>query len=279
MTTEDSQVTIAYAFRVGRSTVSQIIKQVCKQIWLTLQPYYLPEPTTELWQECAKGYKDVFNFPNCIGSIDAKHVRIKCSRGSASNLKEQHSIVLIAVFDAYQKFVVADVGSYGGFDDGLVQRSSFYKNYLKNKNIIADKALPGTNSKAPHVLLGDEGYKLQTYLLRPYPKRSAETNERMAKFNAHLNKARSVIELAFRFMTQTWKRFMKPFDCDVDTVVEIVKATCALHNFIKIKRGNEMEFGKEISRAFLDQRKNNIRATAQAVKVREVFADYFNNHM
>ena len=42
LATGDSHQTIAFSFRVGRSTVSNIVKEVCQELWNVLQPLYLP---------------------------------------------------------------------------------------------------------------------------------------------------------------------------------------------------------------------------------------------
>lgn len=39
---------------------------------------------------------------------------------------------------------------------------------MNNKIILPSKPLPGTDVPVPHV--GDEGFTLQTYVMRPYPK-------------------------------------------------------------------------------------------------------------
>lgn len=73
---------------MGISTVREIVPDVIKAIWDNLVNKYLPVPTVSYWQEIALGFKERWNFPNCVVAIDGKHVVIqaphisgfKCSR-------------------------------------------------------------------------------------------------------------------------------------------------------------------------------------------------------
>lgn len=75
---------MAFSFRMGKSTVANIVKETCEALWAELYQDYLPEPTTEQWQKIAQNYYEKWNFPNCLGSIDGKQVRIKCPSNSGS---------------------------------------------------------------------------------------------------------------------------------------------------------------------------------------------------
>jgi hypothetical protein len=46
--------------------------------WTTLQAQYMPSPTEEIFTEIARDFNIHWNFPNCIESTDAKHIRIQC---------------------------------------------------------------------------------------------------------------------------------------------------------------------------------------------------------
>ena len=62
-----SQKDIARYFRLGRSTVSMAIPEVCQAIWKILGPIEIPPPTLETWLEDAAEFDRRWNFPRCLG--------------------------------------------------------------------------------------------------------------------------------------------------------------------------------------------------------------------
>lgn len=65
-----------YNFRIGVSTLSSIIQEMCKAIWINLKAIFMPEPTQEHWLKVANTFLSKTNFPNCIGAINGKHIHI-----------------------------------------------------------------------------------------------------------------------------------------------------------------------------------------------------------
>lgn len=285
MATGDSHQTIAFSFRVGRSTVSKIGKDVCQEIWNVLQPNYLPTPTTQTWMEAVNRFSELWGFPNCLGSIDGKHIKLKCPRNSGSNYfcyKHFFSIVLLAIVDSYYKCMVVDIGSYRRHSDSAIfENSAFYREYINGKTILPPKPLPGTDIPVPHVFVGDEGFALQTYLMRPYPKARMINNVKKRKFNTQLSRARRVVENAFSILAIKWRVFLRAIETDVESAECIVKAACCLHNYV-IRRNNgeylamESEDQAEPIRALLNIESSNRRSNAAAFEARERFAAYFN---
>ncbi len=59
--------------------------------------------TTEEWQEVARQFADKWQYPNCIGAINGKHIAIRAPPNSGStfhNYRMFYSIMLMAVVDA-----------------------------------------------------------------------------------------------------------------------------------------------------------------------------------
>ena len=117
LATGDSFRVIGLSYRVGATTVGRIVQEVCRAIWDSLVGDYMPVPTKQDWRDIAEGFSQRWNFPNCLGSVDGKHVVIQAPSNSGSlfhNYKGTYSIVLLAVVDYDYRFRVIDVGSYDG---------------------------------------------------------------------------------------------------------------------------------------------------------------------
>ena len=237
LATGSSQVSLSFDFRVGRSTVCRIIRDTCTVLWEVLQPHYVKAPSNEEeWKGIATDFEKIWNFPNCIGAIDEKHViQAPAAAGSVYyNYKGTHSIVLMAVCDAHYRFLIVDVGDSGWHSDGGVLAQSAFGQSLESGTLSlpSSREFPGTATRAPHVFVGDEAFPLRTHMLRPYPGRNLP--DAKAVFNYRLSRARRIIENSIGILTARWQLFRKPIVAQPKHVVTFTKAAIALHNFLQI---------------------------------------------
>jgi hypothetical protein len=191
---------------------------------------------TRIFQEIAKDFNIRWNIPNCVGSIDGKHIRTKCPPNSGSqyfNHKQYNSIVLQAVVDTNLNFVTVDLGAYGKQTDSGIFSYSALSQTLETRSLKLPEGtiVPNSEITLTHVFVGDEAYRLRTQLMKPYGRRTLDKSQ--AIFNYRLSRARRVVECAFGICASKWRILDKATETKVDTGVETVKCIALLHHIIR----------------------------------------------
>ena len=164
----DSQLSFSFSFRIGKTTISNIISETCTAIFECLKTEYLRAPTySEEWKNISEQFEENWNFPHVIGAIDGKHIRIECPKNSGTlyyNYKGYFSIVLLAICDANYCFTLFDIGSYGSNNNsGVLANSEMGIRFATNDfNLpIAEKLNGCAYKPLPYFLLGDEIFPLK----------------------------------------------------------------------------------------------------------------------
>lgn len=286
----DTFKTIALSYRMGERTVSKIVQQVCEAIWRRLQPMYLPQPTKEMWKNIAADYERKWQFYNCLGAIDGKHISIRkplLSGSSFFNYKKNFSIVLLASVDANYRFTTVDVGSMGRFSDGNIFAKSPLGKLLSSgsMDLPEPKQLPGQDTPTPYVFIRDEAFPLMSHLMRPYPKARVTNNYQNKVFNYRLSRGRQTVESAFGILAARFRVFKRPFECKLETIDKVVLATVVLHNYLRtqtIFRANYQGEDNEITTALDNNQlvslsRNRSRFSNEAFSIRQKFTDCFNS--
>ena len=97
LATGESFQSLSFQFRTGRTTIGEIVMQVCTAMLNTLKGKYLKTPNREeKWREIAELFLCRWNIPNNIGAIDGKCIVIQKSAFSGShyhNYKSNESIL------------------------------------------------------------------------------------------------------------------------------------------------------------------------------------------
>nr|CAI5840914.1 unnamed protein product [Callosobruchus analis] len=206
----------------------------------------MPSPTEEIWKTVEKNFCELWNFPNCIGAIDGKHVVIEAPANSGSlyfNYKKTFSVVLLALVDANYRFISVDVGAYGKNSDG-----------------------------------GDEAFPLSKHLLRPFPGTQIRNNISKRTFNYRLSRARRLSENAFGILTQVFRIYQRRFKMNPEHVDKIILATCCLYNFLRPALIPVQSFYNNLNNDNIQNlRRVGGNATVEAMSIRDTFANYFSS--
>jgi len=177
----------------------------------------------------------VWNYPNCLGAIDGKHVVFKAPKSMASyyyNYKGTTSIVLLGIVDARYRFLFIDVGCNGRVSDGGVYRNSVFFSQLEKGtlNLPNPTHLSNKSALVPYHFVADDAFPLSNHLMKPFKGKSLSIEERI--FNYRLSRARRVSENAFGIMSNRFRVLLRKIELPVETVEKVVLSCCALHNFL-----------------------------------------------
>lgn len=269
------------------SEISQIIRQTLAALRKQIVPLFLPSLTSDDLQQKPKEFKSKWQFPNCCGAIDGKHVRIVCPKRSGSlcyNYKGYFSTVLLAIVDANCKFMFVDIGSYGKEGDpGIFERSSLGKKFYSGNLLPPPSQLPHSDLVLPNIFVGDDAFRLHPNMLKPYPRSSAVADNTKAVFNYRLCRARRTSENAFGLLCQVFRIFYTAINLNPETVDNVVIVCCCLHNMLRDAYGTksgapnyDQDPTQELpTENFINLARARGFADYEAFAVRNSFAAYF----
>ena len=139
LATGNTYTSLQYSFRVSKSAISRFVPKVCQAIIDVYKNETFVCPTTpEESNKVARDFRNKWNYHNCGGAIDGKHVAIRRPKNAGSmffNYKKFHSIILMAVADANYKFLYVDVGTEGSAGDGGTWNKCSLREALENKRV------------------------------------------------------------------------------------------------------------------------------------------------
>lgn len=272
-----------YAYRLGISTITGIVRTVCQQFWLNLKEDYIGKPSHADWLSIAQHFQEMSHFPHCIGAVDGKHIRAQKFRHSGSmnlNYKHYFSIVLMAIVDSDYKFVYVDIGAYGkDCDSSIFQETVFWKKMCNGTlNIPSPSILDANGVNLPFVLVGDEGFALTENLLRPFGGHNLTVTKRV--FNYRLTRARRFVECTFGLMANKWRIFHRALNVSKEFAKDIVKAAVILHNVVRHRDGyrpSDMDIIANVHPTGLQSIPHGptVRGGRNANDIRNEFANYF----
>lgn len=310
LATGESYESLMYQFRVHSTTIAKFVPVVCSKIFDTFKERFMHLPNeTEEWENIVYETCRMWQFPNCIGAADGKHVAVIHPSNSGSdfyNYKGFFSIVLLAIVDYDYKFTFVDVGCQGRISDGGVYRNCFFYRATQENMLGLPPArpLPVSNNPfyndqdtepMPYVFLADDAFPLGEHCLKPYSQSGLTPRKRI--FNYRLSRMRRVTENAFGIWANRFRVFTTRMCLDPDKATTITLAALVLHNMLRELSSDsytpegyidqETESGDLIEGEWreenvgasvlqdLPSRRSGNKPTKNAENNRDVFADHF----
>lgn len=276
LATGNSFESLHLEFLLCKITISAIVRSTCELIWERLHPTVMPAPTTEAWLDIASHFEVTTQFPNCVGALGGKHIRVRKppTKGSKDNHKKYFSVVLLALADSRYHFVAVHTVADGSTTDARVLSATRMGQQVLTTHLSLPnpRPLPGTiGSPVPFVIVTDEAFAVTTNVLRPFPMQGLDTRRRI--YNNRLSRARHYVKCAFGILSSKWRVFLRALQLDVDTVESIIKACCILHNYLHVHEAVDVEENMPTIERVNDW--INEMPDLSAPQVRDLFADYF----
>ncbi|VDI18195.1 Hypothetical predicted protein [Mytilus galloprovincialis] len=221
LATNQSMRETAHFFNLSKSTVHQIIKEVCN-ILVNLRDRIIRWPSPRQQTEIATEVEAVCSLPGVTGFIDGTHIRLSAAIGGERdyyNRKGYPSIQLQAVVDNNMKIINAYTGWPGCVHDARV---------LRNSSVYI-KAEAGELFSQNYHIFGDNAYPLRNWLVTPF-KNFGNLTRQQIKFNKRLSGVRQTVERAFGHLKGRFRRLRDVPLHDHKEVCNLIIACCVLHN-------------------------------------------------
>lgn len=178
-----------------------------------------------------------WNFPNCTGAIDGKQYEyfVQENQDHYFLITEIFfSVVLLAIVDANCKFVFVDIGAYGKeVDSEIFTKSSLFKQIRTGEYFPRDAKIPDCEKSLPYVHVGDETFRLETHMMRPYTRGEAKKDYEKTIFYYRLSRARRTSENTFGLLSQVFRIFYTPIALKYETIDHLVLSALCLHNLLR----------------------------------------------
>ena len=236
LATGESYTSLCYQFRVGRSTISKFLPEVCRAIQDEFTREYLRCPiTTDEWQELEREFRIRWNVPHALGALDGKHVALKKAKNFVAlyhNYKGLFLVVMLASVDGQYKFRWVDVGTAGACSHAQIFNTCHLKRKIDDVSIGFPDPAPITQGgqDVPYFIMADDAFALKTWLMKPYGRRMLTREERIA--NYRISRGRRVVENAFGILVLRFSVMMTTIELPPETVREVVLTHVVLHNMV-----------------------------------------------
>lgn len=215
---------------ISQTCVSRCIRSFSRIIGTQLIDRFIRFPETlEEIEELEAEFQEIVDFPGAFLIVDGTQIAMAALHRDVEfahvNRKSFHSVNTQIMGDSRMKIMNINARYPGSFHDSYIWKCSFPCRFLRN---ISDQMDGNFN----YFVLGDNGYPLQPWLLKPYDRPSITRAQQV--FNKKHKEARSLIEriigvLKARFRCLLGERKLR---YDHERTAHIIYSCAVLHNFL-----------------------------------------------
>lgn len=182
--------------------------------------------TPEDWKRIEDGFRRKWNFPDCCGALGGKHVIVNALSEARNHYQRKNkTVVLMALVDDDYCFSYIDIEFGGRVSDRAVFRKCSLNATLKN-NLLPEN----------HIVVGNETFPLKPYIMVPYTGNNLTRKQKVFNYRllrAQLCFASTIADNAFGTLVARFRIFERQIPVSYNKVEKIVKACCALHNWMR----------------------------------------------
>ena len=235
---------------LGKSTVSEILRQVCSAISVNFG-HLVAWPVGRRLVRIASAFQTKQAMPNCIGAIDGSHIYIASPSNTIvaadhRNRNKSFSILLQGVVDSKCYFTSVNTGPPGSLHDSAHFKSS--ELYRK----VEAGIMPGFHDDPlawpsglpfPPYIVADRGYPLLSWCITPFkmgPMGSPLSREELW-FNRKHSSTRMSVERAFGILKARFKEIGTKSSLKLDFLPTVVHCCCVLHNILLASKDRTLD--------------------------------------
>nr|XP_008119622.1 PREDICTED: uncharacterized protein LOC103280956 isoform X2 [Anolis carolinensis]XP_016853196.1 PREDICTED: uncharacterized protein LOC103280956 isoform X2 [Anolis carolinensis] len=260
----------AIQFGIGRTTVGEIVLEVCFAIELLLVPHVI---CLGDHQKIMEGFHSM-GFPHCIGTMGRIHVPIVVFTSHADkpvSRMKLHTFLLQGTTDHTGRFINVEVKR---------NRKNIFRNSAICQAMDKGTFVPGNprvtmgDVQVPPLILADGSYPLRKWLMTPY---EGQTDQRQSAYNATFSACHNVVEQAICRLRRRWQCLTGRLPVSLENAEVMITACVALHNICESK-GHVLQEGLTIPYDVFSPEKepypDNKRDKEDGEVVRNAIADF-----
>ena len=235
---------------LGKSTVSDILRQVCLAISINFG-HLIAWPTGRRLGRIATAFQAKQWFPNCIGAIDGSHIYIAAPTNTIvaadhRNRYKSFSILLQGVVDSKCYFTSVNTSPPGSLHDSAHFKST--ELYRKTEEGIMPRFHNDPTTWAeglpfPPYIVADRGYPLLSWCITPFKKSpmGAPLSGEELWFNRKHSSTRMSVERAFGILESRFKEIGTKSSLKLDFLPTVVHCCCVLHNILLASKDRTLD--------------------------------------